>query len=300
MATYDFVQRLTGCGTALVTPFRNGEVDYDAYVRIVRAQVEAGINFLVPLGTTAEAPCLNLEEGLRLLELTVENGGGLPLIVGAGNNSLTQTMENIHKFDDHGADAFLIVVPFYNKPTQEGLLKYFTAVADASPKPIVLYNIPGRTGTNMLAETTLRLAEHENIVAVKEASGNFEQICEIVRNAPEDFRVFSGNDDETLKLAEVGADGIISVASNIAPKAMAKLIALLKQGDIAAAEALNAQLSPLFKNCFLESNPIPVKAGLASLGIISNELRLPLVPASQPVYDKMAETVKDLADLHLI
>jgi 4-hydroxy-tetrahydrodipicolinate synthase len=300
MATYDFVQRLTGCGTALVTPFRNGEVDYDAYVRIVRAQVEAGINFLVPLGTTAEAPCLNLEEGLRLLELTVENGGGLPLIVGAGNNSLTQTMENIRKFDGHGADAFLIVVPFYNKPTQEGLLKYFTAVADASPKPIVLYNIPGRTGTNMLAETTLRLAEHENIVAVKEASGNFEQICEIVRNAPEDFRVFSGNDDETLKLAEVGADGIISVASNIAPKAMAKLIALLKQGDIAAAEALNAQLSPLFKNCFLESNPIPVKAGLASLGIISNELRLPLVPASQPVYDKMAETVKDLADLHLI
>jgi 4-hydroxy-tetrahydrodipicolinate synthase len=300
MATYDFVQRLTGCGTALVTPFRNGEVDYDAYVRIVRAQVEAGINFLVPLGTTAEAPCLNLEEGLRLLELTVENGGGLPLIVGAGNNSLTQTMENIRKFDGHGADAFLIVVPFYNKPTQEGLLKYFTAVADASPKPIVLYNIPGRTGTNMLAETTLRLAEHENIVAVKEASGNFEQICEIVRNAPEDFRVFSGNDDETLKLAEVGADGIISVASNIAPKAMAKLIALLKQGDIAAAEALNAQLSPLFKNCFLESNPIPVKAGLASLGIISNELRLPLVPASQPVYDKMAETVKALADLHLI
>jgi 4-hydroxy-tetrahydrodipicolinate synthase len=300
MATYDFVQRLTGCGTALVTPFRNGEVDYDAYVRIVRAQVEAGINFLVPLGTTAEAPCLNLEEGLRLLELTVENGGGLPLIVGAGNNSLTQTMENIRKFDGHGADAFLIVVPFYNKPTQEGLLKYFTAVADASPKPIVLYNIPGRTGTNMLAETTLRLAEHENIVAVKEASGNFEQICEIVRNAPEGFRVFSGNDDETLKLAEVGADGIISVASNIAPKAMAKLIALIKQGDIAAATALNAQLSPLFKNCFLESNPIPVKAGLASLGIISNELRLPLVPASQPVYDKMAETVKDLADLHLI
>jgi 4-hydroxy-tetrahydrodipicolinate synthase len=300
MATSNLMERLTGCGTALVTPFRNGRVDYQAYSRLVKRQVDAGINFLVPLGTSAEAPCLNLKEGLNLLQLTVEIADGLPLVVGAGNNSLTQTLENIRKFDGHGADAFLIVVPFYNKPTQEGLLKYFTAVADASSKPIVLYTIPGRTGTNMLAETTLRLAEHDNIIAIKEASGNYEQICEIVRNAPKGFKVFSGNDDETLKVAKIGADGIISVASNIAPKAMAKLISLIKQGDMDSAESLNEQLAPLFKNCFLESNPIPVKAGLASLGIISNELRLPLTPASQPVYDIMAETVKSLVDMHLI
>lgn len=300
MAATRLFDRLTGCGTALVTPFRNGDVDYTAYTALVKEQVAAGINFLVPLGTTAEAPCLSLDEGIHLLALTLEHANGLPMLVGAGNNSLTQTMTNIKTLSHHGADAFLIVVPFYNKPTQPGLVQYFTAVADASPKPIVLYNIPGRTGTNMLAETTLKLAEHENIIAVKEASGNFEQINEIIKHAPENFKVFSGNDDETLKLMNAGAAGIVSVASNITPKGMAQLIKAIKTGHTAEANRLYEVLSPLFKNLFLESNPIPAKAGLAIRGMMENELRLPLVKASEPVYKIMEQTIVDLAKQNLL
>jgi len=234
------------------------------------------------------------------MALTMEHANGLPLVVGAGNNSLTQTMTNINTLSHHGADAFLVVVPFYNKPTQPGLVQYFTAVADASPKPIVLYNIPGRTGTNMLAETTLKLAEHENIIAVKEASGNIEQITEIIRNAPKKFsKFFSGNDDETLKLMNAGAAGIISVASNITPKGMAALIHAIQTGRHEEANRIYDILSPLFKNLFLESNPIPAKAGLSIRGIIENELRLPLVQASKPVYDIMEQTIVDLAKHNL-
>jgi 4-hydroxy-tetrahydrodipicolinate synthase len=290
----------SGCGTALVTPFRNGEVDYNSYIEIVRDQVNAGIDFLVPLGTTSEAPCLSVDEAIALLDITKANAGNLPLLVGAGNNSLTQTVQNMRALSGHGADAFLIVVPFYNKPTQEGLIQYFTAVAEASEKPIVLYNIPGRTGTNMQAETTLRLAEHPNIIAVKEASGNEEQIRQLIDNAPADFKVFSGNDDETLKLTSIGAAGIISVASNIAPRAMVSLIKAIKSGNMAEAVRLNDLLSPLFKNCFLESNPIPVKAGLSILGKMANELRLPLVPASQPVFEAMKQTIEGLKANNLI
>jgi 4-hydroxy-tetrahydrodipicolinate synthase len=284
----------------LVTPFCNGEVDYNSYIELVRDQVNAGIDFLVPLGTTSEAPCLSVDEAIALLDISKENAGNLPLLVGAGNNSLTQTVHNIQALSGHGADAFLIVVPFYNKPTQEGLIQYFTAVADASDKPVVLYNIPGRTGTNMQAETTLRLAEHPNIIAVKEASGNEAQIRQLIDNAPADFKVFSGNDDETLKLTSIGAAGIISVASNIAPRAMVSLIKAIKSGDMAEAVRLNDLLSPLFKNCFLESNPIPVKAGLSILGKMSNELRLPLVPASQPVFEAMKQTIEGLKANNLI
>jgi 4-hydroxy-tetrahydrodipicolinate synthase len=300
MPANSIYDRIIGCGTALLTPFNNGEVDYDAYIKILKEQAEAGIDFLLPLGTTSEAPCLSLDEGIRLLELTAEYSGGCPIIAGAGNNSLTQTLHNINGIKGRGAHAYLIVVPFYNKPTQNGLIQYFTAVADASDKPILLYNIPGRTGTNMLAETTLKLAEHPNIIGVKEASGNVDQICEIIRNAPEGFKVFSGNDDETLKLSKVGASGIVSVASNIAPRAMVAFLKAIRTGDMAEAQRLNDILSPLFKNCFLESNPIPAKAALAIRGICKNEMRLPLVPASQPVYDIMKQTVQDLIDQKFI
>jgi len=283
-----------GCGTALITPFRDGNVDYDAFVALLKRQTDAGIHFLVPLGTTGETPCLDEQERIKLLELTREHCGGRKVIAGGGTNSLAQTVQSIKLLEPHGADAFLIVVPYYNKPTQQGMYEYFKAVADSTDKPLVLYNVPGRTGANLLAETTLRLAEIENIVAVKEASGNYAQISEIIRNAPEGFSVLSGNDDETLPLMATGAAGIISVASNVAPRLMVELAEALMRDDMDTARRLHHRLTPLFRNCFVESNPIPAKAALAAMGLISNELRLPLVPASEKTYALMRKTVAEL------
>ena len=189
---------LSGCGTALVTPFRDREVDYAAFSDMLDRQMAAGVHFLVPLGTTGETPCLEEEERIKILQLAKEKCPDRPVIVGGGTNSLAQTVRSMKLLEPYGPDAFLIVVPYYNKPTQEGIYEYFKAVADASDKPIVMYNVPSRTGVNMTAETALRLAETENIVAVKEASGNYAQISEIIRCAPEGFSVLSGNDDETL------------------------------------------------------------------------------------------------------
>lgn len=285
---------LTGCGTALITPFRNGAVDYDAFAALVDRQVEAGIDFLVPLGTTGETPCLEDDERIKVLQVAKEHSKGLPVVVGGGTNSLNHTIRSMQMLDPYGVDAFLIVVPYYNKPTQEGQYQYFKAVAESTDKPIVLYNVPGRTGANMSAETTLRLAEIDNIVAVKEASGNRTQIEEILRNAPEDFMVLSGNDDDTLWMMQNGGAGIISVASNVAPKHMADFIAAIREGDMAKAEEMNRMLTPLFTNCFVESNPIPAKAALHAMGLIENELRLPLVPSQQSTYELMVETIKGI------
>lgn len=285
---------LYGCGTALVTPFRDGEVDYAAFSALVDRQIAAGIHFLVPLGTTGETPCLSDEERIRLLEITVEKCGGRPVVVGGGTNSLVQTVRSIRLLEPYGADAFLIVVPYYNKPTQEGIYEYFKAVADAAGKPVVMYNVPSRTGVNMTAETALRLAEIENIVAVKEASGNYAQISEIIRNAPEGFSVLSGNDDETLSLMATGAAGVISVASNIAPGMMVEMVEAMQDNDLPKARALHHRLSPLFRNCFVESNPVPVKAGLAAMGLAMEEYRLPLVPGTRKTYELMRKTVEDL------
>lgn len=286
--------QLKGCGTALITPFCNGEVDYEAFAALVDRQVEAGIDFLVPLGTTGETPCLEDDERIRVLQTAKEHSGGLPILVGGGTNSLKHTVRSMQMLDPHGVDAFLIVVPYYNKPTQEGQYQYFKAVAESTDKPIVLYNVPGRTGANMSAETTLRLAEIKNIVAVKEASGNRAQIEEILRNAPKDFAVLSGNDDDTIWMMEQGGAGIISVASNVAPALMAEFVGAMKSCRWEKARELNQRLTPLFANCFVESNPIPAKAALAAMGLIKNELRLPLVPSQQATYDLMVKTVKDL------
>lgn len=286
--------KLSGCGTALVTPFRDGEVDYDAYVRLIDRQVKAGIHFLVPLGTTGETPCLEVSERLRILELTVEHSAGLPVVVGGGTNSLSQTLSGISRLDKYGPDAYLIVVPYYNKPTQTGLYEYFKAVAESTDKGIVLYNVPGRTGANLKAETTLRLAEIPNIIAVKEASGNYSQISEIIRNAPEEFSVLSGNDEETLPLMATGADGIISVVSNIVPEEMVKLAEALLHDDMTAARKLHHRLFPLFRGCFVESNPIPVKAAMAAMGLMENSLRLPLVQASDSTMELMKRTLTEL------
>ena len=285
---------LSGCGTALITPFRNGEVDYDAFAALVDRQVAAGIDVLVPLGTTGETPCLEDEERIKVLQIAKEHSNGLPIIAGGGTNSLQHTIRSMRQLEPHGVDAFLIVVPYYNKPTQEGQYQYFKAVAESTDRPIVLYNVPGRTGVNMAAETTLRLAEIDNVVAVKEASGNREQIMEILRNAPEGFQVLSGNDDDTLWMMENGGAGIISVASNVAPVQMAQFIKAVREGRMEDAQAWNEKLTPLFNNCFVESNPIPAKAAMAAMGLIANELRLPLVPCKQSTYDLMVETVSGL------
>ena len=285
---------LHGCGTALVTPFRDGKVDYGTFASLVDRQVEAGVHFLVPLGTTGETPCLEESEKERILEITMEHRKNLPVVVGGGSNSLLHTTESIRLLEKYSPDAYLIVVPYYNKPTQKGLYEYFKAVAGSTDKAIVLYNVPGRTGLNMKAETTLRLAEIPNIVAVKEASGNYAQISEIIRNAPEGFNVLSGNDDETLSLMATGAKGIISVASNIVPAEMAALAEALLGGDMAEARRLHHRLSPLFRNCFIESNPIPVKSAMALMGLIENELRLPLVPASEHTEAVLKATLKEL------
>ena len=271
---------LRGCGTALVTPFRNGAVDTEAYRRLVERQVGAGIDFLVPLGTTAETPCLTDEEKVTILRITREAAGARPVVAGCGTNSLTGTLRNIELLSPLGPDAFLVVTPYYNKPTQEGLYRYFEAVARAAGRPIVLYNVPGRTGVNLGAETTLRLARVPGIIAVKEASGNLEQILRICRERPEGFRVLSGNDDQTLPLMASGADGVISVVANIAPVPMRALTQAVLAGDLSQAIALNNRLIPLHKACFLESNPIPVKGGLSLMGLCRSEMRLPLTEAT--------------------
>ena len=284
---------LKGCGTALFTPFKDGKLDEAAFAASVRRQVEAGIHFLVPLGTTGETPCLSVAERQRVLAIARENAPGKTLLVGGGTNSLAATLESMAQLPD--ADAFLIVVPYYNKPNQTGIYEYFKAVAGSTEKPVVIYNVPSRTGANIQAETTLRLAEEiPNIIAVKEASGIYAQISQIVRCKPEGFSVLSGNDDETLSLMATGADGIISVAANIAPREMVEMVEALQKDDMVKARALHHRLFPLFKACFAEPNPIPGKYAMASLGLMANELRLPLVPATAKTEELIDKTLKEL------
>lgn len=283
-----------GLATALVTPFVDGEVDWQAFRNLVRRQEEAGVDFLVPLGSTAETPCLTDAEKVKILEIAREESNGLPIVAGAGSNSLTATVRNMRLLDGHGADAYLIVVPFYNKPTQEGLYQYFKAVAEETDRQVILYNVPGRTGTNMKTETTLRLAEIPNITAVKEASGNLAQIIDIKRQAPEGFAVLSGNDDQTLPLMACGADGVISVASNVAPEQMKALTRAVAASDLKEAIRLNNSLMPLYHACFVESNPIPAKAALSLMGLCSDEMRLPLLPATGGTRTLLADVLRKL------
>lgn len=286
--------KLKGCATALVTPFKDGQVDYQAYRRLVRSQVQAGVSFLVPLGTTAETPCLTDEEKTALLAATREEAPGLPLVAGVGSNSVSGTLRNIRLLEPYGADAWLVVVPFYNKPTQEGMYQYFKTISEASGKPIVLYNVPGRTGSNLKAETTIRLSKLPGIIGIKEASGNLEQIYKIRRETPEDFFVLSGNDDQTLPLMAGGVGGVISVVSNLAPKLMCGLCKAVEDSDLAKAKELNDLMLPLAKACFVESNPIAVKGGLSLQGVCRNELRLPLTPATDSTLEVMRGALESL------
>ena len=290
------MKEIRGCGTALITPFKkNLNVDFDTYRMLVRRQIDEGIHFLVPLGTTGETPCLEENEKQQLLEIAIEESAGrIPIAAGVGSNNTKQVIRNIQNFGKLNIDAFLVVTPYYNKPTQQGMINHFSAIAESTDKQIIMYNVPARTAVNMTSETTLKLAEIKNITATKEASSNYAQISEIIRNAPAGFSVLSGNDDETLSLAATGAKGLISVASNIAPALMSEFLEKLLNGDIEEARNLHHKLTPLFKNCFLESNPIPVKAGMYKLGLIENVLRPPLYPATQSTISIMEKTIEEL------
>ena len=282
-----------GCGTALLTPFKGGEVDYTAFAATVDWQVTAGMDFLVPLGTTGETPTLTESEKLQVLEVALQHAAGKPVVAGVGTNSVTGTLANMRLLQD--ADAYLIVAPFYNKPPQRGIYEYFKALAQSTDKPIVLYNVPGRTGCNIEAETTLALARDiPNIVGVKEASGNIGQIQAILDGRPDGFSVLSGNDDQTFELMQKGADGVISVASNVFPSAMADFVHALQAGKFEEAKKMDDRLNPLFKALFVEPNPIPAKAAMAQLGLMENSLRLPLVPATEATEALLKQTLKEL------
>ena len=283
-----------GCGTALVTPFRDGKVDYEAYAAIVDRQVKAGVNFLVALATTGETPTLSAEEKVRLLQITREHCAGLPLLVGCGANSVPATLANMELLAPYGADAWLVVVPYYNKPTQEGMYRYFKAVAAATDKPVVMYNVPGRTGANMGADTCVRIARDvPNIVATKEASGKVDQVAQILADAPEGFSVLSGDDDITLQIMEKGAVGVVSVASNVNPAGVSAMTRAAMEGRWEDARAIDDGLRPLYKACFVETSPIPAKGALSLMGLCTKEMRLPLVEASQSTLDLMAQLIPD-------
>jgi len=273
----------TGCGTALVTPFAaTGAVDEAALRRLVHRQIAAGVHFLVPCGTTGESPTLTAHERRRVVEMVVEEAGGrVPVLAGAGGYNTEEVIDAGVEMRRAGADGLLSVTPYYNKPTQEGLFQHYQALAGRTGLPIIVYNVPGRTGCNVEVATLARIAAIPGIVGVKEASGNMTQMCEVCRAVPDAFVVLAGDDALTLPLMAVGGRGVISVASNEAPAEMAALVEAAEAGDFATARARHARLLPLMQINFVESNPIPVKAAMAMMGLIEERYRLPLV-ALQP------------------
>ncbi len=270
---------LTGCGTALVTPFqRDGQVDEAALRAFVEWQVAEGVHFVVPCGSTGEAATMTPAEHRRVVELTVEVvAGRVPVVAGAGSNDTARAIAMSKEVKAAGATHLLHVSPMYNKPPQRGILAHFRAIADAVDLPIVVYNVPGRTGSNIEARTTLELARHPRIVAVKEASGNINQIADIIRDRPPGFSVLSGDDSITLPVMALGGDGVISVTSNVTPRLMSQLADACSAQDLATARTLHRKLQPWMSAAFVEPNPIPAKAALAMMGKIENVLRLPLV-----------------------
>ena len=274
---------LRGCGTALATPFASsGTIDEGALREFVEWQVTEGIHFVVPCGSTGEAATMSQDEHRRVVEITVEQvNGRVPVVAGAGSNDTKKAIALSKEMRDAGATHLLHTSPMYNKPPQRGIVAHFKAIADATQLPVVVYNVPGRTGSNVEAATTLALAEHENITAVKEASGNLGQIAEIIRNKPENFTVLSGDDGLTLAVMAEGGDGVISVTSNVVPRLAAKMCELFGQGDVEGARKIGHQLSGWTSAAFIESNPIPVKAALSMMGKCANVLRLPLVALAE-------------------
>ncbi|HUO34415.1 MAG TPA: 4-hydroxy-tetrahydrodipicolinate synthase [Candidatus Acidoferrum sp.] len=288
-----------GCGTALVTPFRDDQsFDEETFRRLVKRQIDGGIDFLVPCGTTAESPTLTAAERRRAVEITVEEASGrTPVLAGAGGYNTIEVIEAIKEFEALGADGILSVTPYYNKPTQEGLYQHYRAIAASTRLPIVLYNVPGRTGVNLEPPTVKRLAAIENIVGIKEASGNIGQMAALVNAVPEDFSVLSGDDAVTLPLIALGGRGVISVASNEIPAEMTHLVHACLDNDFRTARELQRKYLPLMEINFVESNPIPVKAAMALMGLLEPVWRLPLVA---PKGENLARIRNVLVSLELL
>src|SRR5712664_3337052 len=298
------VDWMRGCATALVTPFKSdGAVDEECMRALVDRQISGGVRLLVPCGTTGESATMSEEEDGRVIGLTIEVARGrAKVIAGAGSNSTASAIEYSQRARDLGADAVLQVAPWYNKPTQEGLYAHFRAIAEAIPElPIMLYNVPGRTSSNIAAQTALRLARDcQNIVAIKEASGNLSQIMEILRERPTNFSVLSGDDAVTLPLIALGAEGIVSVASNEIPDLMSRMAELALEGNWSQARALHYRLLPLMEINFIESSPGPVKAAMAMMGLLEENLRLPLVPIQDQSRARIREVIAELGLLESV
>jgi 4-hydroxy-tetrahydrodipicolinate synthase len=288
--------RLQGCGTALVTPFTDqGDVDYPALRALVEWQIAEGIDFLVPCGSTGEAQTLDDSERERVVAAVIETAAGrVPVMAGATSNDTARATAEARRMCRLGADFILTATPYYNKPTQGGLFRHFTAVADASTKPICLYNVPGRTAVNLQPAVALQLAEHPNVMGIKEASGDLAQVMQILRGRPDRFTVLSGDDWLTLAIVAAGGDGLVSVAANEMPGPMRTLVHLMLAGEVEKARTWHYRLLPLMDANFLETNPAPVKAALALTGRIRNVLRLPLVPVTEKTRTAMAVALKDL------
>jgi 4-hydroxy-tetrahydrodipicolinate synthase len=289
-------KRFQGTGTAMITPFtRDGAIDEPALRRFVDFQIEGGVDMLLPCGTTGEGATLDDNETDRVVQIVIEQAKGrVPVIVGAGSNSTAKAVTMTKRAKSLGADGVLSVGPYYNKPTQQGYYEHFKAIADAENIPIIVYNVPGRTGGNIEAKTMLRLAEIPNIVAVKEASGNIGQMMDIIRDAPRDFQVLCGDDAMALPLIAVGGTGIVSVVSNEAPSMMSAMINAALAGNFEKAKELHYRLLPLMNINFIESNPIPVKAALAMMGLIQENYRLPLVGITPGSREKLAKVVEEV------
>jgi 4-hydroxy-tetrahydrodipicolinate synthase len=287
---------LKGCGTALATPFtKDGALDLAAFSRLVEFQIRAGIDFIIPCGTTGENPTLSHEEQTQVVSTAIKVAAGrVPVIAGAGGYNTREVIERISVYEHCGAQGILSVTPYYNKPTQEGLYQHYLAIAESTSLPIILYNVPGRTGCNIEVDTLLRLSAIPNIVAVKEASGNISQISEILARASAEFVVLSGDDAITLPMMGAGGAGVISVASNLIPKRMVKLVHHCLDGQFDAARQLQRELFPLFKMLFIESNPGPVKAALARGGMIEESYRLPMVQMKTENRDRLFQLLDNL------
>jgi 4-hydroxy-tetrahydrodipicolinate synthase len=288
----------TGAGTALVTPFTStGRLDEAAARRLTQRQIDEGIHFLVPCGTTGESPTLTREEHVRVVELAVEEARGrVPVLAGAGGYNTHEVIELAREVEQAGAQGILSVTPYYNKPTREGLFQHYRAIAEAVPLPIIVYNVPGRTGTNVDPHTLGRLTTIPNVVGVKEASGNMAQMCEVCSVVPDDFLVLSGDDALTLPLMAVGGRGIISVASNAIPAEMSRMVEHAEANDFASARRLHRQLLPFMQVNFVESNPGPIKSAMASLGLLEEVYRLPMVPPEPSSKTRIATVLQELTN----
>ena len=288
--------RWTGCGTALVTPFTTeGKLDEASVTRLARRQIDRGIHFLVPCGTTGESPSLSHTEKVRVIELVVKEANGqVPVLAGAGSYDTQAAVTLVADMAQAGVDGVLSVTPFYNKPTQEGLYRHFETIADSTDLPIVLYNVPSRTGCNIQPATLQRLALIPNIVGIKEASGNLLQMCEICRSIPDDFSVLSGDDAFTLPLIALGGHGVISVVANETPAEMTSLVDLATAAKFTEARKVHEQLLPLMQVNFIESNPIPVKAAMAALGLLEEIYRLPMVSPTDESRTQINDVLNNL------